>query len=136
MRAFKITELSAVDRPAQQGARALFFKREGELPPALARLGADEPVLPGPEATPEEEAAARLHNVLLRDRAEREAAARGATSPPRTLADLDTMLEGMAEAARREGETMERAYARLLHERSPEFAALLRERERVEAEGP
>lgn len=137
MRAFKIDELSAVTRPAQEGARALIMKSaDAALPPALASLGADSPDVPALEASPEERADERLRNTALRDRAEREAAARDAQQQPMTLHDIDVKLEGMAADARTDDETVEQAYRRLLIEREPAFIELLGRRERVELLGP
>jgi hypothetical protein len=137
MKEFKIDELAAVDRPAQRGAVAVMMKRDDiAMPPALASLGADNPAVPALEASPDERAAERLRNTLLRDRAEREAAARDAKQQPMTLHDIDTKLESMAADARGEDETVEQAYRRLLIEREPAFVELLRRRDRVELLGP
>ncbi|MEB2346130.1 MAG: hypothetical protein OZ948_15485 [Deltaproteobacteria bacterium] len=136
MRSLKIEELSAVDRPAQEGARVVLMKRAAaDLPASLRDVGG-EPILPGvDDDTPEERDAIRLHNVRVRDRAEREAAAR-LGRPPMSLRDLDTILEGMAEEQRQPGEAMHAAYSRLAGDRDSDFAALLAERDRVEQGGP
>lgn len=137
MRAFRIDELAAVTIPAQQGARALIIKSaDPALPRPLATLGPDDPKVPSLEASPQERAAERLHNTLLRDRSEREAAARAAQQRPMTLADIDHVLESMATDAREENESMEQSYARLLRQREPAFIELLRRRDLVERFGP
>lgn len=124
MRRFRLDEIAAVDAPAQIGARALLLKR------------ASAPVVPPLEANQEERARTRLHNVRARDEAEREADERAASLRPMTLRDLDLRLESLAEQARREGETMQMAYARLERGGEESFRALLTERERVASEGP
>src|SRR5690606_34666828 len=99
---------------------------------------ADDPVLPPVEATPAENAAAVRHNVRARDLRERAAAAREDTLP-RTLADVDRLLEDKAREQRRDDETLEQAFARLANRRETsdsDFPRLLALRERIEREGP
>jgi len=136
LRKFRIDEISSVTNPAQEGARAVIMK-SAELAPNLPGA-ADDPVLPPVEATPAENAAAVRHNVRARDLREREAAAREDTLP-RTLADVDRLLEDKAREQRRDDETLEQAFARLANRRETsdsDFPRLLRLRDRIEREGP
>lgn len=103
------------------------------LPQALRGL-ADEPELPGPDASADELRAIRERNARRRDRAEREfRLSEGST--PRTLRDIDIALEAMARSKARDGETMEAAFARLMASRDARFHGLLEERERISVSG-
>jgi hypothetical protein len=96
MRSFKISEISAVDRPAQEGAQALILKRGGSW-----------------------------REVDGVERAERELAALEADvekredGPYGTMRRLEDLMDGLADLCKRDGETTEQSMSRLVAERHP-----------------
>ncbi len=101
MRHFKIDEISAVDRPAQAGARAVIMKRAG----GRATAGT-EPGRRGEERSMDKS----LHGE--------------------TVVALDGALDHIAGVRTLDGETFEASYARLAHE-DPGFGALLAKRQEL-----
>lgn len=146
MKEFVISELAAVDRPAQRGARAVLLK-SANAGTAAAVLGVEIPahvadasgemMTPPLEMNETERRRFRERAAALRDHAEREARVEAlAAAHLRTLADLDTLLEARASELAGEAETMVAAFTRLVASRSDEaFNALLEGRERVALEG-
>lgn len=158
MRAFKIDEISAVDRPAQEGARAVIMKR-GDAPDGLMspeeaeRREAARPtarrkrelelrreelgkelqdlLLAGGEAEAIEALEGEVAELEVEiERARSEGAMGKADAGPLAIMrECEDEIDRLADVCKRAGETREQATDRLAAERHPLLASMVRTRD-------